>query len=592
MGDDDQLDALVDSGSLVPVDVLVDLDHSPTDLEAADLAAIVGAPGWLALRNLDLVGLNSVPPLLLSRLLEAPGVVMLEPRVDAVPFMDVATRALKARESVEYSPTTAFELGVTGQGINLCIMDTGIDDAHSALAGKFVAGVDFTKPDWPIRWARDGTFNPDDTGGHGTTCAGIATGTGAPNSDYVGAAPDANLVDLRIGTILGASPGEGPNDLYDAALQAIDWSASHYDTQWQGGEDGIDIISLSWGIPFDGPSDGTDAYSRGLDQCVNEGIVVCVAVGNEGPDNLGITGMSASSRGVIVGALNDLNTITRDDDEVAVYSTRGPRDDDGDDYPYDEMKPDVTAPGTNINGVVYERVGDGSGGGFGGRGSGTSYAAPYVAGVSALMLEANPDLDPFVLREILRATSERRETPEYPTLDPYWNGDFGFGMVDAYNATLMAMEIEDVGSIDVEIQAFITNVSGGSSKDPMLTAEGIAWARVGGVSHVEWRMDLSDWASVNLEGGDFSFDIDPSQIGEGTHVLEVRAIGHDGLNSVWRPVDVEITKEAVDAAFSASGSMAGWCYATVAVLVVAGLFVWKRRPDLLNRGLRIFNIER
>jgi hypothetical protein len=105
-------------------------------------------------------------------------------------------------------------------------------------------------------------------------------------------------------------------------------------------------------------------------------------------------------------------------------------------------------------------------------------------------------------------------------------------------------------------------------------------------------MDHGDWNSVNLDGSGYSFEVDPSLVGEGAHVLEVRAIGHNGLNSVWRPVGVEITREAVDAAYSASGSIAPWCYATVAVFVVAGLFLWRRRPDIIERGLRVFNIER
>ena len=589
----DMLDVLVDAGSLEPLDVLVDLDHTPTDAEAIRLASLVGAQGWALFPNIRIVGLSAVPPMVLDRLLDVPGVVMLEPRMDAVPLQDVATRAIKARESGEYSPTTAWELGFTGNGVIISIMDTGVDDAHSALAGKFVAGVDFTKPNRPRLYPRDGTYNPDDQAGHGTTCAGIATSTGSPGGEYMGAAPDANLVDLRIGTRFGFSPGELPQNTYDAALQAIDWLASHSDTAWPGGARGIDINSLSWGIPFDGASDGSDGYSRGLDQAVLEGIVSCVAIGNEGPDNTGITGMSASSRSIIVGALDDLNTINRTDDIIASYSTRGPRHDDGDDYPYDEMMPHITAPGTNIYGVMYENRGDGSGGGYGGRGSGTSYATPYVAGISAILLEANPSLTPLVLREILMATAERRGGPEYPTLDPFWNGDFGWGMVDTYWATFVALEIENVGNIDVELQAFVTNVSSGSILDPDLRVEGIAWARVGAVDHLDWRIDQGPWNSVGLDEANATFGIDPATVGEGTHILEVRAVGIDGKYSVWRPVEINVTQSDVDASNAvAMASGVGWFILVVVVIAVAASYIWLKRRDLVYRSLDKLGIER
>jgi hypothetical protein len=420
-------------------------------------------------------------------------------------------------------------------------------------------------------------------------------GTGAPGYDYIGAAPEASLVDLRIGTRFGFSPGELPQNTYDAALQAIDWTASHSDTRWPGGGEGIHISSLSWGIPFDGPSDGSDAYSRGLDQCVLEGVVSCVAAGNEGPQNDGITGMSASTRSIIVGALDDHNTIDRADDTVATYSSRGPRHDDHDDYPYDELKPDVTAPGTNINGVVYENRGDGSGGGYGGRGSGTSYATPYVAGVSALMLEANPHLSPDVLREILRATAERRGEPMFPTLDPYWDNYFGWGMVDAFDATMVALEVgDDMEMFDVELQAFVTNVTGGTSVDPLMHVEAIAWARVGMVEALEWRLDDGGWHTVSVDDGESTFDLDPALVGEGYHVLEVRAAGANGKVSVWRPVGITVTQEAVEASVAASfGSGLGWCVAIVlAVVVIGGFFIWRTRPELIDKGLKLVRIER
>ncbi len=593
----DQLDALVDSGSRGPVDVLVDLDRSPTEVDAAALAALAGSPGWGTFQALRIVGLRAVAPAALPTLSRAPHVVMLEPRVDAVPLMDVATRALKVRESDVYGTQVAWELGVTGKDVNIAIMDTGVDDAHPALTGRYIAGADFTKPGpHIIRWVRDGTFNPDDQAGHGTTCAGIAMGTGAPDGTYIGAAPDANLVDLRIGTPIGFSPGEGPNNFYDAALQAIDWAAEHADASWGSGPQGIDVISLSWGIPYDGVSDGSDAYSRGLDRCVELGIQVANAAGNDGPDNVGLTGMSASGMSTIVAALDDLDTIPRDDDIIADYSSRGPRDDNGDGYPYDELKPDVSAPGTHIKGVVFDRTGDGSGGGYGDRGSGTSYACPYVAGVSALLIEANPEMSPILIREVLRATAERRGEPEYPELDPYWSREFGWGMVDAYNATWVALEIDDVAAIDVELQAYASTVSGGTAEDPIVQVDGVAWARVGTVVSVEWRVDDGAWERTDLAAdGTWRVRLAPHEMGEGEHVFEARAVGEDGLVSVWRPVRLVVTKEAAQTAEPSAGGL-GWWVAGAAVVGVATVVVLRKRPQLvsgvMDRARRALRLRR
>ena len=209
--------------------------------------------------------------------------------------------------------------------------------------------------------------------------------------------------------------------------------------------------------------------------------------------------MGSSSLSVTSGAIDDQNTVERDDDTIAGYSSRGPRRDNNDGYPYDELKPDVSASGSNIvqaqgcytsGGCSNSIPGqDASDNGYSGRGSGTSYATPSVAGVMALLLEVNGNLTPAVVREILRTTAEPRGEPTYPELDPFWNRDFGWGMVDALLAVEEAIKLEDPGNVDVELQAHILETITNDS----VVIKGVSWARLGNVPAVQYRIDGGPW---------------------------------------------------------------------------------------------------
>jgi len=526
------------------VPITVSYSHTPGDEEISELNSL-GVNQTYIVEPIDAVSIGMTDPSLFQVLSSLAGVVMVEPSGAVYLLSDVATRNIKARESEEYSPNTAWEYTEeTGIGINIAVVDTGIDDGHPSLAGKRVAGYDALT----LGAREDGRENPDDRNGHGTTCSGIATGTSAgdPELRYMGTAPGASLIDVQIGTDVGAGPFENyiiPTEYYDSAIRGMEWVRDNADTEWDWVDEdlhGIDVMSLSWGITSheNGGSDGSDDFSRLIDEIVDVGVVCVGAAGNDGPSNDGLSGMSASSKAIIVGATDDRNTITRDDDIIASYSSRGPRRDNNDGYPYDELKPDVSAPGTNINNVepcTWPDYGDAEDKGYEGRGSGTSYATPAVAGVVALILEVNANLTPFQVKEVLHMTSERRGPASIPELDPFWNRDFGYGIVDAYAAVKLAMELNDMDldEIDLELQAYFTNVFKGAAGNA--TLDGMAWAKVGTVDIVEVSIDGGAWKEVlyldesddpNATGNyvNWKFEVSRSMLsGKGNHTARVRA---------------------------------------------------------------------
>jgi serine protease AprX len=497
----------------------------------------------------DMVTLGPVPISKIRTLSTLPDVFRVENYGSPVLYSDIATPTVKARESELYSPYTAWEHGYMGKGSNIAVVDTGVDNGHPGLTGKWVAGADISKPETFLT-PRDGTFDADDTNGHGTTCTGIAMGTGAPDKVYMGAAPEAKVVDVRIGTMIGYAPGEIAQSFYDASLQGIQWVMDHQDDQWPGvsAEDhGIDIISLSWGIDVGGASDGSDPYSRLLDRAVESGVIVSHAAGNSGPSNNGFDGFASASNGISVAASDDLDTLDRNDDIIAEYSSRGPRHDNGDGNPYNELKPDVTAPGTHIMQMQFDVVGDGSGNGYGNRGSGTSYATPVVAGIIAMMLEANPNLTPELTKEILHLTSERWGEPSVPELDPFWNKDFGWGVVDAYKAVKVSESIADVDLINTNLQCFILDIEGiiENATSGTVTINGLAFSKEGEeIEHIELSIDDGSWKKIqNFEEDGiyyrWKYELDTTDLHDGNHSINVRAVSGAPF-SLTHTVDINI----------------------------------------------------
>ena len=426
-----------------PVNVGLSYDGRVTDSNRLELARM-GHEIHLELPSVNAVLIGDVDASDVHALSQLEGVVMVERYGSLVFYGDIQTPAVKASNSTEY-PVGAWDLGVSGHGVNIALTDTGVDNEHPGLSGKFVAGYDavcymHTDPQCLLAGGReeDGSFDPDDGNQHGTACMGMASATGieadGSQSNYYGSAPNASLVDVRIGTDVGAGPFENyllEQEFYESAMNGLQWIIDHRDDAWPGVDEanyGIDIISLSWGITSheDGESDGSDMHSRILDDAMLAGVTVSNAAGNSGPDNDGLSGMSASSLSITVAATDDQNTVNRDDDTIASYSSRGPRRDNGDGNPLNELIPELSAPGTNIiqaegcvssGGCNNFLGGDASGNTYTGRGSGTSYATPAVTGVVALVIEANGQLSPLQIKEVLKQTSERMGEPSAPEVD-------------------------------------------------------------------------------------------------------------------------------------------------------------------------------
>lgn len=390
--------------------------------------------------------------------------------------LSVATRTAKARPSDEYSPDTAWEEGYYGCGVTVAIFDEGVDDDHPWLAGKVAAGVDVTATG--VFWQEANEGNPQPLqGSHGTPVAGIVMGhAGSPmfdkdnvpawkDDDHVGVAPCAWMVDVQFRDIVGA--GSGPDG---EMVAAFDWAIANVDNDWGDSDpsnDGIDIITMSWS-PNDA-TDGTDPVCLAAERAADAGIVVLGSAGNSGKldgedDQPELGCPTGADRSLSIANLCDggpgnptSRTVDRYDDRVCSHSTWGPRTDDGDENVHEELQPDIAAPGQGVMSTNAARL-TGAEYGLAGCGDdsqvddstlwscetsfgGTSAATPFMAGVVALMLDANPELRPEDVKEILHQTAEL--LPDHnatePELNAKWNFRRGYGMVDAHAAVMMSV---------------------------------------------------------------------------------------------------------------------------------------------------------
>jgi subtilisin family serine protease len=297
---------------------------------------------------------------------------------------------------------------ITGQGITIAIIDTGIDYTHPDLGGctkeeflagnceKVIGGFDFVNS---IDANRDGDYDdpedvkdkdPMDDNGHGTHCAGIAAGTGqGSNGVLKGVAPDAKLYAYKVLDSYGSG---WDSDVIAGIERAVD---PNNDGDFS---DHVDVISMSLCVPYYYFDDCYDdvGSSNVVDNAVEVGVLVVVAGGNEGW--LGYSSLSApgcAKRVITVGA-----STKEDDMRWAYWSSKGMTKD-------FRVKPDVVAPGFQIcaarwgNAYSGYECYDSSHVAL----SGTSMATPHVAGAAALIKQAHPDWSPQEIKHALRNTA-------------------------------------------------------------------------------------------------------------------------------------------------------------------------------------------
>ncbi len=327
------------------------------------------------------------------------------------------------------------ELGITGRGVVVANMDTGVDWTHPALSATYRGKNGQHDYNW---FDVTGTYPtaPGDGHGHGTFTMGLMVGR-ATETVQVGVAPGATWIAVKVFADNGTTT--------DAQLhQGFQWILAPTDLHGNNPDPARapDIVSNSWGSD----NGGDETFLPDVMAWRAAGIIPVFAAGNNGqvgPGSVGTPGAFASV--IAVGAV-DANGL------VADFSGRGPA-------PTGLLKPDVTAPGVDVystvpNGYAY--------------GSGTSFSTPIVAGVLALMREARPDLDFEGLYHLLTRTSDDFGTP-----GP--DNDYGWGRVNAYAAVRAA---QDAGALsghvwDVEGRPVPgATVTGISVADPSLTFVG------------------------------------------------------------------------------------------------------------------------
>ncbi|MFD9699567.1 S8 family serine peptidase [Lentzea sp. NPDC059081] len=281
-------------------------------------------------------------------------------------WLDGVRKVALDRSTKQIGAPQAWQAGITGKGVKVAVLDTGVDEKHPDLQGKQVAEKNFTE-------------SPDNTDevGHGTHVASTIASRG---DQYRGVAPDAEILDGKV-----CQPGGCTES---AILAGMQWAA----------EQGAAVVNMSLG---GGDTPDVDPLEEAVNRISREtGALFVIAAGNSGsPETIGSPGSAESA--LTVGAV-DRN------DGIAPFSSRGPAADGA-------VKPDVTAPGV---GIVAAEAGTQGHVAM----DGTSMATPHVAGVVALLKQQHPDWAGERLKATVMASARAN-----PSLTPF---DQGAGRVD------------------------------------------------------------------------------------------------------------------------------------------------------------------
>jgi serine protease AprX len=307
--------------------------------------------------------------------------------------------------------SAAWNAGYIGTGMGVAVIDSGIDDQHIDIWDRVLYHQDFTGTS---QYNSQGML-VHDTYGHGTHVGGIIAGSGWVSGQiYGGVAYNANLIDLRV---LDGN-GSGNDSEVIAAIQQAIALKNQYN---------IRVINLSLGrgvyVPY-----AQDPLCQAVESAWKAGIVVVVAAGNygrisvDGSNGYGtITAPGNDPYVITVGAMNTQGTLSRTDDAITSYSSKGPT-------MYDHVvKPDLVAPGNQVVSLVAHNSNLSTAypgnmiSGFSNDYfmlSGTSMATPAASGAAVLLLQAHPSLTPDQVKARLMKTAYKTFPASSVASDP------------------------------------------------------------------------------------------------------------------------------------------------------------------------------
>lgn len=278
-------------------------------------------------------------------------------------WLDGLRQPALAESVPQVGAPTAWAAGYDGTGVTVAVLDTGVDDTHPALAGQVTARENFTA----------GAEDDRDLVGHGTHVA--STVAGRRTGGFTGVAPGARLLDGKVCATDGCAESW--------IIAGMQWAA----------EKGARVVNMSLGGPDTAAQDP-------LEQAVQElsaahGTLFVTSAGNT-PGASTVGSPASADAALAVGAVTKT-------DRLADFSSQGPRTGDG------AIKPDLTAPGVEITAARGHDAAAGTPGEAGTTMSGTSMAAPHVAGAAAILAQRRPDLPAAALKSALMSTARPAE---------------------------------------------------------------------------------------------------------------------------------------------------------------------------------------